>query len=127
MGCSTADTVEVTVNTTLPVAEAGPDLELTCANPSLTANAGNSSQGEEYTYQWTTTDGHIVSGANTLTPELSAPGTYQLEIINTTNGCSSEDELIVTIAEEPALNIVQVTPADCHGAATGSIMVAGAG
>ncbi len=127
LGCSTADTVEVTVNTTLPVAEAGPDLELTCANPSLTANAGNSSQGEEYTYQWTTTDGHIMSGANTLTPELSAPGTYQLEIINTTNGCSSEDELIVTIAEEPALNIEQITPADCHDSATGSIMVAGAG
>ncbi len=83
LGCSSSDTVEVFIDTIPPTADAGPDLELTCAMPTLTPAADNSSQGTQYAYEWQTQDGNITSGATTLTPELSAVGTYLLQITNT--------------------------------------------
>ncbi|MEZ4893793.1 MAG: hypothetical protein R2778_12360 [Saprospiraceae bacterium] len=37
---------------------------------------------------WTTSNGNIVSGEDTANPLIDQPGTYQLEITNTVNGCT---------------------------------------
>ncbi|MFM7155315.1 MAG: hypothetical protein ACKOZV_14445, partial [Bacteroidota bacterium] len=57
-------------------------------------------------YLWTTTDGNIISGADTPDPVVDQPGTYQLLITNTANGCAGTDLAVVqTNLIPPALSI----------------------
>ncbi|WP_415326450.1 choice-of-anchor L domain-containing protein [Chryseobacterium sp. MMS23-Vi53] len=60
-----------------------PPTQLTCTNSQITLNASTSVYPTGATFAWTTTNGNIVSGANTLTPVVNAAGTYTLTISNT--------------------------------------------
>jgi gliding motility-associated-like protein len=60
-----------------------PPSTLTCATPQVTLNASASTYPTGSTFAWTTTGGTIVSGANTLSPVVSAAGVYTLTISNT--------------------------------------------
>ncbi|MBL7795504.1 MAG: HYR domain-containing protein [Saprospiraceae bacterium] len=101
-GCT--KTAQTTVNSNLvpPNAEAGPTVTLTCAQPQKTLNGAGSSQGPNFSYQWTASSGgNIVSGANTLTPLVNAAGTYTLVVTNATNGCTSEDVTTASSSIQP--------------------------
>ncbi|MGI9160387.1 MAG: hypothetical protein ACR2K1_11615, partial [Saprospiraceae bacterium] len=93
-GCVTSGNLPVTADPTFLIAEAGPDTVLTCTNPAVALDGSASSQG--LTYTWTTANGNIVSGANTLTPVVDAPGVYTLEVFNPAGGCQAADEVVVT-------------------------------
>lgn len=56
---------------------------LTCTTPQITLNGSGSTYPTGSTFAWTTTGGTIVSGANTLSPVVSAAGVYTLTISNT--------------------------------------------
>lgn len=85
----------VTANTDQPAAAAGPSMEVSCAVPT-TLLQGSGSVGNNMTYQWTAFNGgHIVSGANTLSPTVDASGNYVLVVTNTTNGCTQNDTTVV--------------------------------
>ncbi len=94
--CTATDNTNVVGSTATPAAEAGPNMTLTCANATVTLNGTGSSTGGNFTYLWTTTDGHIVSGANTLMPIVDEDGTYILTVTNTSNGCTKTDQAAVT-------------------------------
>lgn len=55
---------------------------LTCTNSQITLNASGSTYPAGSTFAWTTTNGNIVSGANTLNPVVNTAGTYTLTISN---------------------------------------------
>ncbi|NUQ24556.1 MAG: gliding motility-associated C-terminal domain-containing protein [Saprospiraceae bacterium] len=95
-GCTTIATATVTIDTLHPVAEAGPTAVLNCYQPDMSLNGSGSSTGIDYAYLWSTPNGAIAGGINTLTPMISLPGTYQLLVTNTVNGCQSEDEVLIT-------------------------------
>ncbi|MFN8303432.1 MAG: choice-of-anchor V domain-containing protein [Saprospiraceae bacterium] len=95
-GCTKTTTVNVSGNITAPTSTAGPDATLTCQQNTATLNGTGSSSGPNFSYQWSTTNGNIVSGANTLTPVVNAAGTYTLVVTNNNNGCTSSDEAVVT-------------------------------
>jgi hypothetical protein len=88
-GCTKTSTVTVQEDVVLPIADAGPDKTLNCYQPILQINGANMSTGPNFTYQWAGTG--IVSGADTPSPVIDAPGTYAVTVTNTSNGCSSED------------------------------------
>lgn len=69
---------------------------ITCFTPSIQLSGLGSSQGSQYTYTWTTTDGHIVSGANTLLPVVDEAGSYRLTVNNLNSGCTDFRDLEVT-------------------------------
>jgi gliding motility-associated-like protein len=69
-------------------------LVLTCTSGNLFLD-GSSSSGGALTYQWTTGDGVILSGANTAIAEAGAPGTYQLKVIHA-SGCVDSTSVTVT-------------------------------
>ncbi len=56
------------------------------------------------TVLWTTNDGNIVSGNNTLTPQINASGSYTLTAENAA-GCSANDIVVVTITPLPELTL----------------------
>ncbi|NML71501.1 gliding motility-associated C-terminal domain-containing protein [Chryseobacterium sp. RP-3-3] len=73
---------------------------LTCASSQATLDASASVYPTGSVFSWTTTGGNIVSGGNTLTPVINAPGTYTLTISNTyqpgTVICTSVANVTVT-------------------------------
>ncbi|HFB99253.1 MAG TPA: hypothetical protein ENJ53_00475, partial [Phaeodactylibacter sp.] len=84
-------TAEITVNEnmTTPIADAGAQGLLTCAITETTLNGSNSSTGNDIIYEWTTVNGNIISGANTISPTVGNTGTYELIVTNTTTGCTA--------------------------------------
>lgn len=88
-GCTATDSVVVANDATAPMATASNPGSLTCAVTQLNLQ-GNGSVGANFTHNWTATSGgNIVSGANTLSPVVNAPGIYILTVTNLTNGCTA--------------------------------------
>lgn len=79
-----------------PTADAGADLSMTCNDSSLFLDGSNSVGNAALSYSWTTTDGSILAGADTATPEISLPGTYTLTVTDSANGCTASDDVVVT-------------------------------
>ena len=95
-GCSSSDEAVVTLDNTLPLADAGSDQLINCQNTQVQLNGSNSEQGGEINYRWTTTDGNIISGASSELALVDLAGTYRLTVTNTGSGCSQNDEVVVT-------------------------------
>ena len=89
-GCSSNDDVEVTVNP-LPTANAGVDVSI-CEGDSatLTASGGDS-------YLWST-------GATTASINVSPTSTTTYSVTATSNGCSSNDDVEVSVNTIPTAN-----------------------
>ncbi len=94
-GCELIETYTVP-EIPAPTADAGPTQELTCTASVITLDGSGSSNGAQYIYTWTTSDGNIVSGANTLNPEVDAAGTYTLEVFDGSNACVSLSDVVVS-------------------------------
>lgn len=86
-GCTSSDVVKVTLSADFPVAVVADPEKLTCIKLSVLINGIGSSAGPEYSYLWTTTDGNIVSGATSSTPEVDKSGVYVFAVSNSVNGC----------------------------------------
>lgn len=94
------DSVEITVANIS--AEAGEDIFLLLN--STTVLDGSNSTGVGLSFNWTTENGYIESGANTPNPVVTQPGTYYLQV-NDTFGCSSTDSVNVgVLAYAPLAN-----------------------
>ncbi len=93
--CASLAAVNVAENTVKPIANAGENGELNCVTILSTLNGAGSSTTGNYFYQWSTPNGEILAGANTLSPAVIAAGTYLLTVLNTDNGCSSSDQTVV--------------------------------
>lgn len=117
-GCETTGFVEVFADASLPVAAAGDGQTLTCLVQTLTLDGSASSQGDEFTYLWTTVDGNITSSPDQLIINVDAPGIYILSVANTSNGCTNSAQVVVNefintpdaaFTSELAYNIVTVS------------------
>lgn len=95
--CRGSGSVEVTENKEFPQADAGSDFPLEgCVVAAFQLNALNSDSGDGISYQWSSSDGEIISDETTLTPTISQPGTYTLVVTNEISGCSDTDEAVVS-------------------------------
>ncbi|MEO6037747.1 MAG: hypothetical protein ABIQ93_04980, partial [Saprospiraceae bacterium] len=79
----------VTTNANLPVAVAAPLGTLTCTTTQIDLSAVGSSTGSNFSYQWGTVAGQILSGQGTLQIAVGLPGQYTLIVTNTTNSCTA--------------------------------------
>ncbi|MBK8564581.1 MAG: gliding motility-associated C-terminal domain-containing protein [Saprospiraceae bacterium] len=101
-GCSATDEVQVGQDANAPTADAGAAQTLTCSVQQVTLDGTGSSSGPGITYLWTTTDGTIFNGANSLNPTVTAAGTYLLTVTNTQNNCQTLASVQVTdVAQQP--------------------------
>ena len=95
-GCTATDQVIVTVNNSVPIANAGADFTKTCTlNPNgatigTTAISGN-------TYSWSPTNNLTSSSAANPIANPTATSTYTLTTTNSSNGCTATDQVIVTV------------------------------
>lgn len=108
-GCTASSFVEIVVDTILPIVDVGIPTNLTCEDSVLFLNGLGSSAGNNFEYAWTTLDGNIISGANTLSPQINAGGIYELTIQNSQNFCEATDQILIS-EDTIAPNIVIATP-----------------
>lgn len=118
-GCSYVVSIQLirTAETTLTIAA---PQTVTCATPQVTLNATASIIPAGSTIAWTTAGGNIVSGATTLTPVVSAGGTYTLTVTNVSQpgnlGCSYTSTVAVTQDKvAPVAAVVSSQPRICVG------------
>ncbi|MFM9951995.1 MAG: hypothetical protein ACKV1O_28955, partial [Saprospiraceae bacterium] len=86
-----SDTVSVfvVIDTLSPIAIAEMPDTITCEFREVLLDAGNSSSGSEIAYVWTSLSNDTLSQTATAFADL--PGTYLLEVYDTTNGCRAVD------------------------------------
>jgi len=124
-GCTSSVTVNVLQDIQNPIAAAGTDGLLTCAITSLNLNGSGSSTNGNFFYQWTTPNGNILVGGNTLAPVITKGGSYDLVVVNSDNGCKSTDQVIVnTDTQDP---IVAIATPGVIGCTTPTVLLNGAG
>ncbi|MBK6932999.1 MAG: HYR domain-containing protein [Saprospirales bacterium] len=126
-GCTAAFTTTVNQNVTPPVASVATPGNLNCQTTSLQLNGAASSQGASFSYAWSTSNGSITAGANTLTPTVNAPGEYTLLVTNTANGCTAT--ALATVVQSPPVTaaIGNVVNISCTGGSNGSAVASGGG
>ncbi len=96
-GCTNTATVSVTNSTAIPNANAGTPQTLTCTTTSLTLNGSSSTSGVNYSWSGP----GIVSGGNSATPTVNAPGTYTLTVTDPANSCSNTSTVAITLNNTP--------------------------
>ncbi len=92
--CSDEDTFEVIVDTTSYSANAGESFELNCLTTSYVLQG--SSDGDDATFVWSTTDGQFFGSTFTPNPTVLSDGTYTLEVTNPNNECTSTSSVVIT-------------------------------
>lgn len=113
--CTASYSTQVEADLAAPVADAGGQQILTCTQPTAGLDGSGSSTGNQFTYQWTAVSGgNFVSGANSQNPQIDAPGTYQIVVTNTANGCTSTDQVVVLPdANDPVVQIANPATLNC--------------
>ena len=126
-GCFNSVDVEVIALAEIPVANAGVSGVLNCNTTSLILDAGASSTGTDFIYEWTTATGEIVEGGTTLNPTVTASGEYNLQVTNTSNGCIANSSVTVTQNLDVSVELENVTSINCFGDINGAASVAVSG
>lgn len=125
-GCTQVINVVVVTDYVAPNVTATPTDQLDCTTTEVNINAGGTSVGNNYLYHWTTSNGNIISGSNTLNPLVDQAGDYQLRVMNTLNGCA--DSILVPVINDPAVPTafdLSVRDIVCFGDTDGSIQING--
>lgn len=94
-GCTAISSIEIETDEDAPIALIETPDALTCADTIVQLNAGTSSTGNDFTYQWS--GGTIESGAQSLTPQVSVATNYTLVVTNEANGCVDSATTLVPL------------------------------
>lgn len=95
-GCTATATTTVLENKTAPTFSIAPPPVLTCTAPVAQFLATVTQPSTQFSAQWTTNGGNILSGGTTLQPSVNALGVYTLTIQNQQNGCTATATATVT-------------------------------
>ena len=88
-GCASSEAFVVTEERELPLADAGEDIIVTCPGNTFVLDGSGSEQGATISYQWSSTNGVVITNATTLAPTITQPGQFELVVTNSANGCSN--------------------------------------
>ncbi|MBK8556077.1 MAG: hypothetical protein IPL65_10085 [Lewinellaceae bacterium] len=107
-GCTSTLSTLVPENTVNPTAQVNAAATLTCAQPVISLDALGSSSGAGFSYQWTVNgSGNILSGATTLQPQVSAAGSYSLQVTDQNNGCTAVAQVLVPVDSVAPIIVLQ--------------------
>ncbi len=95
-GCSATDTSSVTQSADLPQTSIATPEMITCTTPQIMLEGSLVGDIMGHTIVWTTSNGNIVDGENTLTPTVDQGGSYVMSVTNTSNSCTSQVTIDVT-------------------------------
>ncbi|MFN0036668.1 MAG: hypothetical protein ACKVUS_16500 [Saprospiraceae bacterium] len=122
--CGASLTVETLDESYRPTIEADTVQHLTCSGAPAELEAQvQASVG--FSFVWTTdSTGNILSGKNTLKPDVDKTGTYTLVVTNGQNGCSSSVAVRVAEPDTPHITDLRLRNITCYGFDDGEINAA---
>ncbi|MEM8527410.1 MAG: gliding motility-associated C-terminal domain-containing protein [Bacteroidota bacterium] len=98
-GLTLTDTVTLESRNPAPIANAGPDRNLSCGETNVLLQIVGSSVGDNISYKWEVIEGRGSTIAqNFLANEA---GEYLLMVTNDSTGCSATDTVMVTLSDQP--------------------------
>lgn len=109
-GCADTAAVRIESDQEIPIVHPGPDTTLSCNRTSLRLDGSTSSAGSNMVYAWTAADGSIPTDGNTVSPLITTGGIYQLQVTDTSNGCT--DSATVEVAYDTLSPQVNIIPSD---------------
>lgn len=113
-GCETITTAEILTDLDEPTAKIQAEGIISCRNNELTLSAIGTSLGNEFSYEWGTIDGNIINNSADLAPIINAGGTYELTVVNTTNGCRTVvSEIIKEDKTQPEISLSEPNQLNC--------------
>lgn len=89
-GCSASDEVEVILDETPPMTDAGGTFEIGCTDDFVQIG-GASATGPDITYQWVALSGTINGAVDQITAQATEPGQYELTVTDNITGCVGTD------------------------------------
>ena len=95
-GCEASNSILVVQDVIPPTLEIQDPEQLTCVVDSVNLTAVATNAGNNFEAEWTTVNGNLLSGDNSLMPLVNAPGTYTLNVLNPDNLCSVTASVVVT-------------------------------
>ncbi|HMQ47699.1 MAG TPA: gliding motility-associated C-terminal domain-containing protein [Saprospiraceae bacterium] len=111
-GCQDSAFVQVALDNLHPNVVIAPPLALNCELAAFELDASASDSMSNFSIVWTPANGgNIAAGQGSLSPLIDAPGSYELTIVNETNGCSDSAsvEVIETSTAVVAMGAVSDT------------------
>lgn len=99
--CIASDTVVIRQDVNAPIANAGPDTTLDCNRVNVRLQGQGMTASGNMQIRWTTPDGNIALGPNSLAPLVDAAGMYILEVADPLNGCTGSDTVVVVADRKP--------------------------
>ena len=94
-GCVDSTNVAVMQDDGVPTADAGADQVLNC-DILMVSLGGQSSSGPDIHYRWSSVEGNILTDPTQQFIQVDMPGSYQIVVVDSANGCQSVDEAIVS-------------------------------
>ena len=88
-GCTYLNEQMVNENTQMPDIDIGEASLLTCVNEEAIIGGDNTAIGDNFSYEWTTVDGNILEGIDSLKASVNKAGTYTLTVRDANNSCES--------------------------------------
>jgi hypothetical protein len=95
-GCTGSDQITINVNNIPPIVYAGNDLTITCNQNQNGVNIGSNTTNGLF-YSWTPTNGVVNPNQPITLVNPIVTTTYTLLATNPLNGCSSNDQVIITV------------------------------
>ncbi len=100
-GCTNNASVTVTQDITPPTVSVVTPIDINCTNTNPTLDGTASAHGANIEYTWTTSGGAIIGDTDLDTASTVTAGTYNLLVENTTNGCTSNADVVVNLNNTP--------------------------
>ncbi|MEP7195439.1 MAG: gliding motility-associated C-terminal domain-containing protein [Saprospiraceae bacterium] len=94
--CSKTDTVEILENITKPSVTIGQIDLLTCKRKEIDLQGNILAPQNNYSVNWSTINGIIISGSNTLNSKVSKEGDYIITVTDLINGCITTEKVLVS-------------------------------
>ena len=70
-------------------------MTIDCVINEVSIGGMNTSEGSDLSYNWTAANGTAINEANLPMTEVTLADSYTLEVLNTENGCTDTDQVIV--------------------------------
>jgi len=122
--CMSSESVMVVQDNQPPTISAGNMQFLDCESGIVELSGQILSPIDQFSVNWTTDDGNILNNESALNPTADQSGTYILQVINQSTGCSATSSVFVSPdSGGPQDAEISMIDPSCFGATDGSIMI----
>jgi hypothetical protein len=108
-GCESSANISIAENFTTPSVSIGIQDTLSCLNPVIPILNVAVNNSNDYSLAWSTIDGFLVDGINSLNPSVSVTGDYSVIATDNTSGCTDTENVFISESSSSqfAIELVQ--------------------